>query len=244
MKKRIDSLFALSVLVLVLGVFALACSWVPFEWQCSDSNVAKAETVSAGSVSNTDFVIGTTTDAKFWPSAVPLVAGSYVNQRIIGYMVKGLPKVADFSALNGSTPFQYDVLIRFSGLLNGTNYAVTATLSFTNYLFGQSITAFQVGLDGNNDDLDMNIYTDYIFTGESESFNQYCNRSFVSRFFAFDASSAVTVSYTFQDSGVEITSDNLTHKHRQFLSIVNDCVAFSPVDFVSYGDYLRNQGGN
>ena len=32
MRKKIDPLFALSVLVLVLGVFALACSWVPFPW--------------------------------------------------------------------------------------------------------------------------------------------------------------------------------------------------------------------
>ena len=29
MKKKIDPLFALSVLVLVLGIFALACSWGP-----------------------------------------------------------------------------------------------------------------------------------------------------------------------------------------------------------------------
>ena len=48
MKKKIDPLFALSVLVLVLGVFALACSWVPFRSQCSGSNtVARADAVAS-----------------------------------------------------------------------------------------------------------------------------------------------------------------------------------------------------
>ena len=48
MKKKIDSLFALSVLVLALGVFALACSWVPFQVQCSESNnVARADAVAS-----------------------------------------------------------------------------------------------------------------------------------------------------------------------------------------------------
>ena len=41
-------MFALSVLVLVLGVFALACSWVPFRSQCSGSNnVARADAVAS-----------------------------------------------------------------------------------------------------------------------------------------------------------------------------------------------------
>ena len=245
MNKKIDSLFALSILVLVLGIFALACSWVPSMGQLSESkNIAKAETVSAGSLSNTDFVIGTTTEAKYWPSAVALVSGSPISSNIIGYMVKGLPKVSAFSALSSSTPFQYQVTIRFSGIFNGATYAVSSTLSFTNYLFSQSITALQVGLDGHSDEMDLNIYTDYIFSGDSESFNAYCNKSFVSRFFAFDSSSPVTVSYTFNDSGVDVTSETMSVRFRQFLSIVNDCVSFSPVDFVSYGDYLLNQGGN
>lgn len=48
MKKKIDSLFALSVLVLVLGIFALACSWIPFWGQRSESNnVARADAVAS-----------------------------------------------------------------------------------------------------------------------------------------------------------------------------------------------------
>lgn len=48
MKKKIDPLFALSVLVLVLGIFALACSWVPFRCQGSESNnVARADAVAS-----------------------------------------------------------------------------------------------------------------------------------------------------------------------------------------------------
>lgn len=48
MKKKIDPLFALSVLVLVLGIFALACSWVPFRSQRSESNnVARADAVAS-----------------------------------------------------------------------------------------------------------------------------------------------------------------------------------------------------
>lgn len=48
MKKKIDPLFALSVLVLVLGIFALALSWVPFRGRGSESNnVAKADAVAS-----------------------------------------------------------------------------------------------------------------------------------------------------------------------------------------------------
>lgn len=48
MKTKIDPLFALSVLVLVLGIFALACSWVPSRSQCSGvKNVAKADAVAS-----------------------------------------------------------------------------------------------------------------------------------------------------------------------------------------------------
>lgn len=48
MKHKIDSLFALSVLVLVLGVFALACSWLPAMSQRSESkNVARADAVAS-----------------------------------------------------------------------------------------------------------------------------------------------------------------------------------------------------
>ena len=48
MKKNIDLLFALSVLVLVLGVFSLACSWIPFQGQCSGfNNVARADAVAS-----------------------------------------------------------------------------------------------------------------------------------------------------------------------------------------------------
>lgn len=48
MKNKIDSLFALSVLVLVLGIFALACSWVPSWTQRSESkNVARADAVAS-----------------------------------------------------------------------------------------------------------------------------------------------------------------------------------------------------
>ena len=179
MNKKIDPLFALSVLVLVLGVFALACSWIPFQGQFTVSdNVARAETVSAGSVSNTDFVIGTTTDTKYWRSATPLVSGNYINHYMVGYIVKGLPKVSDFSALSSSTPFQYEVLIRFSGLVNGANYVVSSELTFTNNLLEQSISAFNVNLTASSDDLDMNIYTDHSFTGELEFYNQFCNHSF------------------------------------------------------------------
>ena len=46
--KKIDSLFALSVLVLVLGVFALACSWIPFHGHSSAfNNVARADAVAS-----------------------------------------------------------------------------------------------------------------------------------------------------------------------------------------------------
>lgn len=245
MKHKIDPLFALSVLVLGLGIFALACSWVPSWSQCSESNiVAKAETVSAGSVSNTDFVIGTTTEAKYWRSATPLVSGTYDNHYLIGYMVKGLPKVFDFSSLGPSAPFEYKVITRFSGLVNGTNHLVTSSLMFTNNYYDQQFSVFEVSLTGSNDDIDMQIYTDHIFTGDTEYFNQFCNHSFASRFCVFDYSSPVTVSYTFMDKGVEVTSENMTDHFRQFLSIVNDCVSYSPVDFASYGDYLlNNQGG-
>lgn len=246
MKKKIDPLFALSVLVLVLGIFALACSWMPFRGQSTVSkNVAKAETVSAGSVSNTDFVIGTTTDAKYWPSAVPLVNGGYFQYNVIGYMVKGLPKVSDFSALSSSTPFQYEVLVRFSGLVNGTNKEVNSNLVFTNNFYGQPISALQVDMTGSNDDLDLNLYTDSPFTGDYEGLNQFRNKSFASRFCVFDYPSAVTVSYIFKDTGVEVTSETMSSNYRQFLSIVNDCVSYSPVDFASYGDSLLNsQGGS
>lgn len=48
MRKKIDPLFALSVLVLALGIFALACSWVPLRSQRSESsNVAKADAVAS-----------------------------------------------------------------------------------------------------------------------------------------------------------------------------------------------------
>ena len=244
--KKIDPFFALSVLVLVLGIFALACSWVPFRGQFSESNnVAKAETVSAGSVSNTDFVIGTTTEAKYWSSATPLVNGGYYNSNVIGYMVKGLPKVSDFSALDSTTPFRYEVKIRFSGVVNGTNCVVTSDLAFSNNFYGQPISVFEVSLIGSSDDTDMNWFTDYVFTGDLETYNQFCNKSFVSRFCVFDYPSAVTVSYIFKDTGVEVTSETMSANYRQFLSIVNDCVSYSPVDFVSYGDYLlNNQGGS
>lgn len=246
MKKKIDPLFALSLLVLVLGVFALACSWIPFHGQRTVSdNVAKAETTSSGSVSNSDFVIGTSTEVKYWRSATPLVNGGYYSHNVIGYMVKGLPKVSDFSALSSNTPFQYEVIINFSGLVNGTTHVVPATLVFTNFFMGQSVTVLQISLTGSNDDLDMNVYTDSPFTGELEGLNQFRNKSFSSRFCVFDYPSAVTVSYTFKDTGVEVTPETMTDNYRQFLSIVNNCVAFSPVDFASYGDYLlNNQGGS
>lgn len=246
MNKKIDSLFALSVLVLVLGVFALACSWIPSMSQPSSSNnVARAETVSSGSISNTDFVIGTTTEAKYWPSATPLVNGGYYSSNVIGYMVKGLPKVSDFSSLSVSDPFIYQVKIHFSGLVHGINHTVSATLSFTNYFLEMPITAFQVEMPGSNDDTDMNLYTDYNFTDSLPQLNQFANHSFASRFCVFDYSSAVTVSYTFSDTNGEITAANMTDNYRQFLSIVNNCVSFSSVDFSSYGDYLlNNQGGS
>lgn len=245
MNKKIDPLFALSVLVLALGVFALACSWVPFQGQRSESNnVARAETVSSGSVSNTDFVIGTTTEAKYWRSATPLVSSGYISSNVIGYMVKGLPKVSDFSAITITSPFMYEVIIRFSGLVKGTAHTVSSTLSFTNNFFEQPIVAFSLDLIGSNDDLDMNFYTDYVFTGETETFEQFRNNSFASRFCVFDYPSPVTVSYVFKDTGVEVTSETMSDNFRQFLSIVNDLVAFSPVDFASYGDFLlSNQGG-
>lgn len=48
MKKKIDPLFALSVLVLALGIFALACSWIPFQGQRTVSNyVARADAVAS-----------------------------------------------------------------------------------------------------------------------------------------------------------------------------------------------------
>lgn len=245
MKKKIDPLFALSVLVLALGVFALACSWIPFLGQSTVSDtVAKAETVSAGSVSNTDFVIGTTTEAKYWPSSTPLVNYGYYSHNVIGYMVKGLPKVSDFSALSVSDPFLYQVEINFSGLVNGMNHTVTATLAFTNYFLEMPITAFQVEMPGSNDDTDINIYSDYNFTDSLSVLDQFSNHSFASRFCVFDYPSAVTVSYTFSDANGDVTADNMTDNFRQFLTIVNDCVAFSPVDFASYGDYLlSSQGG-
>ena len=53
MRKKIDSLFALSVLVLVLGIFALACSWIPFLGQRSESDsVARADAVASVTPAN------------------------------------------------------------------------------------------------------------------------------------------------------------------------------------------------
>lgn len=222
MKKKIDPLFALSVLVLVLGIFALACSWVPAMSQRSESkNMAKAETVSAGSISNTDFVIGTTTDVKYWPS----------SSNVVGYMVKGLPKVSDFSALASSSPVHYAVNVHIS--------TVTISLEYYNRLQEQEVTAFTVGLSSPSD-FDLNIYTDYVFTGDLEPYNQFCNKSFASRFFAFSADGPLTVSYTFKEGDVEVSPATMSYKYRRFLSIVNDSVAISPVDIVSYGDYLLN----
>lgn len=226
MKNKIDPLFALSVLVLVLGVFALACSWVPAMSQRFESkNIAKAETVSAGSLSNTDFVIGTTTDAKYWSS----------SSNIVGYMVKGLPKVSDFSDLSSSSPVHYTVNVHIN--------TVTIVLEFYNRLQDQEVTAFTVGLSSPSD-YDLNIYTDYVFTGDLEAYNQFCNNTFASRFFVFSDGGPVTVGYTFKDGDAEIRPATMSYKYRRFLSIVNNCVALSPVDIASYGDFLLNNQGD
>lgn len=251
MKNKIDPLFALSVLVLVLGVFALACSWVPFQgcFTVSDT-VAKAETISAGSVSNTDFVIGTTTSAKFWPTSLNFKSGtsSYDHSYLVGFMVKGLPDVSSFSVLDTSSTVSYKVIISFSGLVDGTSHVTTSTLSYTNNLMDTNIAVFEVNLLGGDDDFFGSFYSDTPFSGELESFNVYRNKSFDSRFSVFDgtgAGSDISLSYAFIENDVEVTSANMSANYRQFLSIVNDCVAFSPVDFVSYGDYLlNNQGGS
>lgn len=240
MKKKIDPLFALSVLVLVLGIFALACSWVPFD------NVAKAETISAGSVSNTDFVIGTTSSAKLWPTSINFKSGpssSYDHSNLVGFMVKGLPNVSAFSVLDTSSTVSYKVIISFSGLVDGVSHVTTSTLSYTNNLLGTNTAVFEVNLLGGDDDFFGSFYSDTPFTGDLEPYNVYRNKSFDSRFSVFDgnvAGSDISISYSFMENDVEVTSANMSDNYRQFLSIVNDCVAFSPVDFVSYGDYLLN----
>lgn len=252
MKKKIDPLFALSVLVLVLGFCALAFSWVPAMSQCSESNnFAKAETTSAGSVSNTDFVIGTTTSAKFWPTSINFKSGpssSYDHSYLVGFMVKGLPDVSSFSVLDISSTVSYKVIISFSGLVDGISHVTTSTLSYTNNLLDTNIAVFEVNLLGGDDDFFGSFYSDTPFTGDLESFNVYRNKSFDSRFSVFDgigAGSDISLSYAFMENDVEVTSANMSDNYRQFLSIVNDCVAFSPVDFASYGDYLlNNQGGS
>ena len=252
MNKKIDPLFALSVLVLVLGIFALACSWIPLRGQRTVSdNVARAETTSAGSVSNTDFVIGTTIEAKYWSTSInfkPGPSSSYDHSNLVGFMVKGLPDVSSFAALNTSSTVRYDVVISFSGLVDGISHTTTSTLMYTNNLSGTNIAVFSVDLLGGDDDFFGSFYSDTPFTGDFESFNVYRNKSFDSRFSVFDgigAGSDISVSYAFKENDVEVTSANMSDNYRQFLSIVNDCVAFSPVDFASYGDYLlNNQGGS
>lgn len=250
MKKKIDPLFALSVLVLALGIFALACSWVPSWSQRSESsNVAKAETVSAGSVSNTDFVIGTTTTAKFWPTSANYkpATTSYVTSYLIGYMVKGLPNVSAFSALNTSATVKYELNISFSGLVGGVPHVTTSSLVYTNNLYDMNIAVFSVDLLGGGEDLSASMYTDTVFPPDLEAFNAFRNKSFDSRFCVFDGNgvgSDISISYVYKENDVEVTSDNLSANYRQFLSIVNDCVSYSPVDFVAYGDFLLNQGGS
>lgn len=249
MKKKIDPLFALSVLVLALGVFALACSWVPVISQCSESkNIAKAETVSAGSISNTDFVIGTTTTARFWPTSANYnpATTSYVTSYLIGYMVKGLPNVSAFSALNTSATVKYELNISFSGLVGGVPHVTTSSLVYTNNLYDMNIAVFSVDLLGGGEDLSASMYTDTVFPPDLEAFNAFRNKSFDSRFCVFDGNgvgSDISISYVYKENDVEVTSDNLSANYRQFLSIVNDCVSYSPVDFVAYGDFLLNQGG-
>lgn len=245
MKKKIDPLFALSVLVLVLGIFALACSWVPFD------SVATAETISAGSVSNIDFVIGTTTSAKYWPTSINFKSGpssSYDHSNLVGFMVKGLPNVSAFSVLDTSSTVSYKVIISFSGLVDGVSHLTTSTLHYTNNILDTNIAVFEVNLLGGDDDFFGSFYSDTPFTGALEPYNAYRNKSFDSRFSVFDgnvAGSDISLSYSFMENDVEVSSANMSDNYRQFLSIVNDCVAFSPVDFVSYGDYLlNNQGGN
>lgn len=245
MKKKIDPLFALSVLVLVLGIFALACSWVPFD------SVAKAETISAGSVSNTDFVIGTTTEAKFWPTSInfkPGPSSSYDHSNLVGFIVKGLPNVSAFSVLDTSSTVSYKVIISFSGLVDGVSHVTTSTLSYTNNLLGTNTAVFEVNLLGGDDDFFGSFYSDTPFTGDLEPYNVYRNKPFDSRFSVFDgnvAGSDISLSYAFMENDVEVTSANMSDNYRQFLSIVNDCVSYSPVDFASYGDYLlNNQGGS
>lgn len=102
MKKKIDPLFALSVLVLVLGVFALACSWLPFNGHSTESNnVAIAEAVA--SVTPESFSWGVDSN-----NAVVHIRGNPVICAIAVpsyYLYENLDGAVDISFTLGSTNF-------------------------------------------------------------------------------------------------------------------------------------------
>ena len=119
MKKKIDSLFALSVLVLVLGIFALACSWVPSWTQRSDSkNVAKADAVA--SVTPENFSWGVDSN-----NAVVHIRGNPVICAVAvpDYsLYENLYGTVNINLILGATPFgQLSVLIDFAEEDEGLN---------------------------------------------------------------------------------------------------------------------------
>ena len=95
MKKKIDPLFALSVLVLVLGIFALACSWVPSWTQRSESkNVAIADAVA--SVTSENFSWGVDSN-----NAVVHIRGNPVISAV------SVPSYSLYENLNGSVDIAF-----------------------------------------------------------------------------------------------------------------------------------------
>ena len=102
MRKKIDPFFALSVLVLVLGIFALACSWIPFQGQFTVSdNVARADAVA--SVTSENFSWGVDSN-----NAVVHIRGNPVicATAVPSYsLYENLAGAVDISFTLGSTDF-------------------------------------------------------------------------------------------------------------------------------------------
>lgn len=119
MKKKIDPLFALSVLVLVLGIFSLACSWVPFRSQCFElNNVARADAVA--SVTPENFSWGVDSN-----NAVVHIRGNPVICAVAvpDYsLYENLYGTVNINLTLGATPFgQLSVLIDFAEEDEGLN---------------------------------------------------------------------------------------------------------------------------
>lgn len=118
MKKKIDLLFALSVLVLGLGLFALACSWIPFQCQRSESNnVARADAVA--SVTPEDFSWGVDSN-----NAVVHIRGNPV------ICATAVPSYSLYENLNGAVDISFTLgSTNFGNLQVGVSNAADMGIS-------------------------------------------------------------------------------------------------------------------